>query len=411
MTEQLLEAREERVQDVGAQRRTRVLYLMLRPDPEMYGGTRSILAFLERQRAVDPYVVVAAADPDDPAMAELARLGVPHEYFPAGPIMAARNRGGAAARLQRMAMLVGINLKLLAVIRRVRPDVVHADYEGMTLIGPAARMAGRVLVQHLRSGRTSARLGMVLGATMLMADRTVVVSEGLRDECVRRMGPRLKRRVLHRLVPVFNGVRLDRLAAYRDSVTREEARAALSIPPDQVAVGIVGGIFDHKGQKEFLEEVAPRVAAADPRVHFYLVGGVKDEEYARACRAAAERAPVAGRVTFVGWQDDVYRWYRALDIMAFPSLVEGFGRVAVEAQAFGVPVVGADVAGIRDTLGEGAGGYLASSAEETARHLVALAADPALRAAMGRRGMEFVWRFDVDRVTHELESVYAGLER
>lgn len=412
MAEHLLAARggDPAVERAAVRGRRRVLYLMVRPHPEMYGGTRSLLVFLEGQDAVDAHVVVAAPSPDDAAFAELARLGIPHEYFPAGDLLAARERGGfALGRLRRLALAARCNRDMLRVIRRVRPEVVHTDFEGMTLIAPAARLAGCRLVQHLRGAQVSGRLGVVLEAGMLLADRTVVVSESLRQDCVALLPPLLRSRVLPRLVAVPNGVPLDGVRSYLASVSREEARAALGIGPDEVAVGLIGGIFGHKGQREFLEAAAPRVAAADPRVRFYLVGGVKDEAYARACREAAGRQGLAGRVTFTGWQDDVYRWYRALDLVAFPSFAEGFGRAVAEAQAFGVPVVASDIVGIRDTMEDGVGGYFARSPEEFAARLVALAADPALRAAMGHRGQEFVCRFDVGRVTREMEAVYDGL--
>ena len=391
--------------------RRRVLYLMLRQDPELYGGTRSLLVFLERQTAVDAHVVVAAASPDDPALAELARLGIAHEYFPVGEFLAARRRGRWTRRFRRMAMVARCNLEMLRIIRRVRPDVVHADFEGMSLIAPAARLAGYPVVQHLRGAQATGRLGTTLHATMLLADRTVIVSESLLRDCVSLMVPAFRRRVVPRLRSVPNGVPLERIQAYLESVSREEARAALGMAPDEVAVGLIGGIFGHKGQREFLEAAAPSVAAADPRVRFYLVGGVKDEEYARGCREAAGRGPLAGRVTFAGWQDDVYRWFRALDLVAFPSFTEGFGRAVAEAQAFGVPVVASDIVGIRDTVQEGVGGFFARTPEEFAARLLALAADPALRAEMGRRGQAFVRRFEVGRVTRELEQVYDGLYR
>jgi glycosyltransferase involved in cell wall biosynthesis len=421
VAEQVLAARggDPAVERAAVRSRRRVLYLMVRPHPELYGGTRSLLMFLEGQDAVDAYVVVAAASPDDPALAELTRLGIPHEYFPAGELLASRQRWSTLARFHRVALMARFqrgaltarcNRAMLRVIRRVRPDVVHADFEGMTLIAPAALLAGCRLVQHLRGAQASGRLGAVLEAGMFLADRTVVVAESLRQECAALLPPVIRRRVLPRLVAVPNGIPLDQVGRYLAEVSREEARAALGIPPDELAIGLVGGIFGHKGQREFLEATAPRVAAADPRVHFYLVGGVKDEAYARGCREAAGCRGLAGRVTFTGWQDDVYRWYRALDVMALPSFAEGFGRAVAESQAFGVPVVASDIAGIRDTMEHGVGGFFARTPGEFAGYLESLAADPALRAEMGRRGREFVSRFDVASVTRQMELIYDELD-
>jgi glycosyltransferase involved in cell wall biosynthesis len=295
------------------------------------------------------------------------------------------------------------------VIRRLRAEVVHVDFEGMALAAPAARIARRTLVCHVRGVQIGNRIGRGTQLAMRVADRTVVVSVPLRDYCVEAMPPRLRARVGPRVVGVYNAVRLKLIAENRRRMGRGEARALLGIPPGEVAVGIIGGIFGMKGQREFLQNVAPRVAAADPRVRFYLVGGEKDPAYARECHVAAAAPELRGRVRFVGWDDQVWRWYRALDIIAFPSTAEGFGRVVAESQAYGLPVVASDIVGIRGTMQHGVGGFFAGDYDAFAGHLLRLAGDPALRVRMGAAGEDYVRRFDQDVVTRDLEAVYAGL--
>jgi glycosyltransferase involved in cell wall biosynthesis len=382
---------------------------MLRPDAQIYGGTRSLLTLLEAQRHVDAHVVVGAASPADPAIAELARMGISHEFFPAGPLIAARRSGRLLKRLVRLGLAASMNRALARVIRRVDPQIVHTDYEGVSLIGPAALATRRILVQHLRGAQVSGRLGAVMQGAMAMAARTIVVSEGLLEDSHRLVHPLLRRRLLPRLVAIHNGLRLYRVHEYLGRVDRDGARTALGIDPSTVAVGLVGGIFPHKGQLPFLREVAPRVAAADPRVRFYLVGSEKDPEYARACHEAVRQAGLDHRVHFVGWQDDVYRWYRAIDVLAFPSQVEGFGRAVAEAQAFSVPVVALRIAGTADTMRDGVGGFFAAGYPELVEPLLRLVADPGLRASMGEAGARYVRRFDLHVVAREVETLYARL--
>jgi len=389
--------------------KARVLYFMLRPDTQIYGGTRSLLTLLEAERNVDAHVVVGAVSSADPAIAELARMGISHEFFPAGPLIAARRRGGMAARLTRLRLVASMNRALARVIRRVDPQIVHTDYEGVSLIGPAALATRRILVQHLRGAQVSGHLGMVMQAAMAVASRTIIVSEGLLEDCRRLLHPMLRPRVLGRLVAIHNGLRLYRVDEAVARLDHGTARAELGIDPDTVAVGLVGGIFPHKGQLPFLRQVAPRVAEADPRVRFYLVGSEKNPEYARACREAVREAGLESRVSFVGWQDDVYRWYRAIDVLAFPSQVEGFGRAVAEAQAFGVPVVALRIPGTSGTMREGEGGFFAASYEEFVEPLLRLCGDAALRRSMGERGARYVRRFDLHVAAREVETLYARL--
>ena len=49
------------------------------------------------------------------------------------------------------------------------------------------------------------------------------------------------------------------------------------------------------------------------------------------------------RVIFLGVRKDIASLYQAMDCFVFPSLFEGLGIVAIEAQCSGLPVVGSDV--------------------------------------------------------------------
>lgn len=55
------------------------------------------------------------------------------------------------------------------------------------------------------------------------------------------------------------------------------------------------------------------------------------------------------------------QFYSAADLLAFPSLQEGFGQTIVEALACGLPVVGFDSGGMRDAIQPGITGYIAGA--------------------------------------------------
>ena len=81
-----------------------------------------------------------------------------------------------------------------------------------------------------------------------------------------------------------------------------------------------------------------RVAARRDNSVRYLLAGAGD-----APRAAMERHihqwGLRGRLRLIGVRNDVPRLMRAADILLFPSVEEGLGMVAVEAQAAGLPVL------------------------------------------------------------------------
>lgn len=73
--------------------------------------------------------------------------------------------------------------------------------------------------------------------------------------------------------------------------------------------------------------------------------------YARALEQLAERSGLGDRILFVGDLADMTPAYGACDAVALPSLKpESFGRVAVEAQLTGRPVIAADLGGFQETV-------------------------------------------------------------
>lgn len=63
-------------------------------------------------------------------------------------------------------------------------------------------------------------------------------------------------------------------------------------------------------------------------------------------------------VIFFGYQMDIKKYYAAADVTIFPSIREGFGMVAVESLAMGVPVIAADNRGTREYMIDGKNGIV-----------------------------------------------------
>jgi len=122
--------------------------------------------------------------------------------------------------------------------------------------------------------------------------------------------------------------------------------------PPRFRVGYAGRFLaPHKGIDTLLTAVAD-----EPGWELHLAG---DGPQASELRARADRADLAGRVTFHGAlaDADLTAFYRSLDVLAVPSVaapgwLEQFGRVAVEAMALGVPVVVSDSGALPEVVAE-----------------------------------------------------------
>jgi glycosyltransferase involved in cell wall biosynthesis len=137
--------------------------------------------------------------------------------------------------------------------------------------------------------------------------------------------------------------------------------------------------------------------------------GVCRQELEEAC----EREGVAHRFRFVGWvaHGRVADYLRLADIVALPSEYENQSLVALETQACGRVLLASDVPGSREIVEDGRTGLLfrAGDAADLAAKTLGAAADPALRARIGRAARARVEAHALDRIARQHERLLVEL--
>lgn len=118
---------------------------------------------------------------------------------------------------------------------------------------------------------------------------------------------------------------------------RSQFRQQLGID-DKLVIGHVGRFFAQKNHK-FLIEIFAQIHKQNPNTILLLVG---DGELRNAIESQIHTYGLDNCVILAGVQADVSPYYQAMDVFLFPSLYEGLGIVAVEAQTAGLPCVISD---------------------------------------------------------------------
>lgn len=122
------------------------------------------------------------------------------------------------------------------------------------------------------------------------------------------------------------------------SVSDEEIlkmKDSWGINPNTVVFGNVGRIVAHKNIS-FILDVLNEYSKYNTNFVFVVAGRIQDEKYFDRFIEKAKAYQLFDKVKYIGLRSDVPIVFRCFDIFLGPALKEGFGIVAVEAQAAGL---------------------------------------------------------------------------
>src|SRR5207253_3886335 len=126
----------------------------------------------------------------------------------------------------------------------------------------------------------------------------------------------------------------------------------------------------------------------------------------------AHELGIAKRCLFLGYQDEVARFYSAIDAVLLPAADEGTPVSVIEGLAAARPAVATRVGGVPDVVRDGIDGFLVEpgDVDGLADRLARLAADADLRRRMGESGRAHVLaRYSVDRLLDDVDRLYRTL--
>jgi glycosyltransferase involved in cell wall biosynthesis len=192
---------------------------------------------------------------------------------------------------------------------------------------------------------------------------------------------------------------------------KREFRTQQGIPPGVPLLLMPARLSHTKGHELTLQALA---ILADKHFLCLMIGPAKERSNYRArLLNLARELQLQNKVRFVD-RVDLAAAYAAADLVLSASQkAEGFGRVPVEAQAMGVPVIATKLGATSETILDGETGWLVppGNAAALAQAIVnALSLDARQRLAMAERAIKHVRaKFDVKQMCEATINLYAGL--
>lgn len=171
-----------------------------------------------------------------------------------------------------------------------------------------------------------------------------------------------------------------------------------------------GRIEYRKGSLTLLQSI-PEVAKAFPDVQYILAGGRHNSIDDRTLRNVLQDESIRSHVCILGHIDwtEIAALYQRATVFAIPSYYETFCISAVEAMAFGVPVVAANAGGIPEVVVDGVTGILFPPGDhfQLSQAITLLLGDVHIRRRMGMAGRDRVINnFTPRRVAEKTLSFY-----
>lgn len=286
--------------------------------------------------------------------------------------------------------------RLLQVIRRERPDLVHLHSRrgADTLGGLAARLSRTRVVVSRRVDNPEPRF--VVKWKYRLYDRVITISQGIADVLLAEGLPASKLTCVRSAIDV---------EAFQTGCDEIGFRQSFGLAKDGLVMAVVAQLIPRKGHRVLLAAM-PRLLTRFPGLKLLIFGrGPLASELAQTIAQMG----LQESVILAGFRTDLPAILPCLDLLVHPALMEGLGIALLQAASAGLPIVAVNAGGMPEAVEDGVNGRLvtAGNVEELTEAIEELLADGALRHRLGEEGREKMRReFSLEHMVEGNLQVY-----
>ncbi len=324
-----------------------------------------------------------------------------------------------AATKNPLAMALNVG-RLAQILKAEKVDLVHARSRAPAWVALAAcRLTGTGFMTTYHGAYSGLSAPKLLYNSVMARGEVVIANSHFTAERIQaqfRMNPTCLR-VIHR------GTNFETFSPDRVSPARiEKIRRGWLVAPEERVVLLAGRLTPWKGQMVLIRAAQVLRERGYRDLVFILAGDPQGRDgYVREIDQLISENQLGGVVRRVGHVSDMPAALAASALVAVPSTApEAFGRVAVEAQAMGVPVVVSNLGAVPETVlappqvrpDQRTGWRVAPDNPEELADAIAEAIDlmpSAFQQLADRARTHVMARFSLERMVSETLDCYSAL--
>jgi glycosyltransferase involved in cell wall biosynthesis len=305
----------------------------------------------------------------------------------------------------KILLLIRAQYRMLGLIRKIRPDVIHSYLPLTNFMGSVAgrllNVPGIITSKRALGTHQDRNLGWRIFdmASFRFSHQVTVNSNAVGEDTIKRDRGRASKIRL-----IYNGLDLEDFPAIKGR--KQEIRKALHIDPKKKITITVANLIPYKGHIELLQ-AAETVAGQFSNTIFLLVG--EDRGIQKDLEEQARVLGIRGKIIFLGQRKDVPDLLAASDISVLPSHEEGFSNVILESMAAGLPVIATRVGGNPEAIVDSETGWLVPphSPDELAEKILDLLQNPEKAKNWGNAGRRRIQQhFSAEKMVGEHIKLY-----
>lgn len=286
--------------------------------------------------------------------------------------------------------------RLIKIILKTKPDIIHAN---SFYAGPASIIASILTRKKLLAhDRDLADFGYLSKLLARSCKKIIAVSYSVRNALVAEgVNP-------DKIEVIYNGVDND-LPLNLNNTSKTNHNKS------DFVFAHVGQFVPWKNHILFLK-AAVLVGQNMTNARFLIIGdniSGRDNAYKNSILNYAKNCPIADRIEFLGWQENIDELWRQIDCLVHTAEREPFGRVIIEAMANKIPVVAVDSCGPGEIIQNGKTGILvpADNAKLLCETMLKIAGDKKFADELANAGFECaVSEFTCEQTAGHIKDIY-----